>query len=108
MPLIVADGSLFKFVYRAEEKHFPVFRIKRNRNSVPYHRPDTVKQPNQTVAVSIQKISPPLQHQTTLFKMLGDFTLCPLRARSGHSHIEKKTAELYLGCYKNEKGFSDE
>lgn len=33
---------------------------------------------------------------------------CPLCARSGHYHIEKKTAELYLGCYKNEKGFSDE
>lgn len=72
MPLIAADGSLFKFVYRAEEKHLPVFRIKRNQNSVPYHPPDTVKQPNQTVAVRIQKISSPLQHQTTLLKVLGD------------------------------------
>lgn len=38
----------------------------------------------------------------------GDSTqlVRPLRARSGHSHIEKKTAELYSGSYKNEKGFS--
>lgn len=48
MPLIVTDGSLFKFVYRAEKKHFPVFRIKWNRNSVPYHRPDTFKQPDES------------------------------------------------------------
>ncbi|AIU89015.1 hypothetical protein BCS7_13520 [Pectobacterium odoriferum] len=48
MPLIVVDGSLFKFVYRAKEKHLPVFRIKRNRNSVPYHRPDSVKQPDES------------------------------------------------------------
>lgn len=48
MPLIVVDGSLFKFVYRAEEKHLPVFRIKRNRNSVPYHRPGTAKQPDES------------------------------------------------------------
>lgn len=88
MPLIVADGSLFKFVYRAEEKHLPVFRIKRNQNSVPYHSPDTVKQPNQAVAVSIQKISPPLQHQTALFKVLGDFTLCPLLPKADMANID--------------------
>ncbi|ADM99174.1 hypothetical protein Dda3937_04349 [Dickeya dadantii 3937] len=80
-------GSLLQFVYRAKQKHLPVFGIKRNRNTVPCHRPDTVKQLNQTVAVSIQKISPPMQHQATLFKVFGDLTLCPLCAKADVTNI---------------------
>lgn len=76
----MAVGSLFQFVYHAEQKHLPVFGVKRNRNTVPCHLPDTVKQPDQTVAVSIQKISPLLQHQAMLFKVLGGLTLYPFRA----------------------------
>gem|GEM_PF-6393536 len=43
----MAVGSLFQFGYRAEQKHLPVFGVKRNWNTVPYYRPDTVKQPDE-------------------------------------------------------------
>lgn len=39
-------GGLFQFGYRAEEKYFAVFCIKRNGSIAPHHLPDILILPN--------------------------------------------------------------